>query len=424
MWYENVTPLILDDEALDQEQMYSDSCFRIYGGHWAAQSFTPAADKISKICIMVNRSEKSFSHDIAGFLRSNRGGIFSRIMSMLNRIKAYSGLGDITVSIRYDLYGSDLVSMSLSKDRVSKYPIWLEFDIPDTYVTSGSTYYIVVHAVGGDAEHFYSWMYKSSNVYKHGYGFISYDDGSNWNAQYNWDFTFRTYGIDEKDADGVVERWAILIGINNYPGGVPDLVYCREDAIAMKNLLIDHGWHSDHIKVLTDSRATVENIEFAIKQIDFQEDNDDIVLFQFSGHGSPSSIRVYDSSLGATKLDKDLDKLESQNMALIFCSCYSGGLIDYIGQSGRVILTVAARDETACPGALGNTPFIYFLLEAFEGRADTNHDNWVSAEEAYRYAAPKTTAYFEKIHRSVHPQIYDGYPTEGNNTAELPITKV
>ena len=423
--------LLGDGEELDQEQWYSDSGFKIYGGHWAAQSFTPAADRVSKVCIMVNKTEKkSFSSEIIGCLK-RFGGLGEKINDMmLYRAKRASSLdlGDITVSIRKDLYGSDLVSISLSKDRIPKYGAWIEFDFPDIYVKSGATYYIVVHASGGDEKHYYRWRYKSSNVYSFGYGFTSYDDGGNWNTQYSWDFAFTTYGIDDRDADGVVERWAVLVGISDYAGTEHDLVYCREDAIDMKNLLTRHGWQEDHIRVLTDSQATIDNIGFAIKQIDFKEDNDDIVLLQFSAHGGPRSLAVYPLDIFyASDLDKDLDKLESKNMALIFQSCHSGGLRDYLGQSGRVILAAAAKDEKAWVGNLGNTVFTYFLLEAFDGRADTNHDGWVSAEEAFYYAGPKTTEHEEKepgYDPPQHPQIYDGYPTEENNTGELPITKV
>jgi len=420
--------LLGDGEELDQEQWYWDSGFKIYGSHWAAQSFTPAADRISKVCIMLNKTEKkSFYSEIIRCLK-RFGGLREKINDMmLYMAKRASSLdlGDITVSIRKSLYGSDLVSISLSKDRIPKYGAWIEFDFPDTYVKSGATYYIVVHADGGDEKHYYRWMYKSSDVYGFGKGFISYDDGGSWNTQYSWDFAFTTYGIDDRDADGTVERWAILIGISNYKGTEHDLLYCREDAISMKNLLIRHGWRSDHIKLLTDSQATIERIEFAIKQIDFKEDNDDIVLLQFSGHGGESIIAVYPWDVfHASDLDKDLDKLESKNMALIFQSCGSGGLQDYLGQSGRVILAAAAKGESAWVGNLGNCVFIYFLLEAFDGQADTNHDGWVSAEEAFNYAAPKTTEYLERYGKSLHPQIYDGYPTEENNTGELPITKI
>ena len=63
---------------------------------------------------------------------------------------------------------------------------------------------------------------------------------------------------------------------------------------------------------------------------------------------------------------------------------------------------------------LQNGIFHYFLLEAFDGAGDSNHDGWVSAEEAFEYASPKTTEY--KLNQ--HPQIYDGCP------GEVPITQI
>lgn len=70
--------------------------------------------------------------------------------------------------------------------------------------------------------------------------------------------------------------------------------------------------------------------------------------------------------------------------------------------------------------AIRNGVFTYFLVEGFDGPADSNHDGWVSAEEAFNYAqywVPK----WAKEHgwpEDQHPQIYDGCP------GEVPITKV
>ncbi|HEX08531.1 MAG TPA: hypothetical protein ENG38_01815, partial [Thermoplasmatales archaeon] len=170
--YPSVT--LLGDEEPDQEQGYGDSGFRIYGSHWAAQSFTPAADKISKVCVMLNKTEKkSFYSEMVRCLKGF-GGLREKINDMMlymarrvlgGESASSLDLGDITVSIRKDLYGSDLVSMSLSKDKVSKYAAWVEFDFPDISVTSGSTYYIVVHTSGGDEKHYYNWRYIDYNRY-------------------------------------------------------------------------------------------------------------------------------------------------------------------------------------------------------------------------------------------------------------------
>ncbi|OYT61298.1 hypothetical protein B6U81_03260, partial [Thermoplasmatales archaeon ex4484_30] len=81
----------------------------------------------------------------------------------------------------------------------------------------------------------------------------------------------------------------------------------------------------------------------------------------------------------------------------------------YLAQSGRVILMSAKSDESCWQSyRLKNGIFTYFLVEAFDGPGDSNHDGWVSAEEAFEYASPKTTEYKP----NQHPQIYDGCPGE------------
>jgi uncharacterized caspase-like protein len=72
-----------------------------------------------------------------------------------------------------------------------------------------------------------------------------------------------------------------------------------------------------------------------------------------------------------------------------------------------VILAACKKNESSwSDNELDNGIFSYYLLEGLEGPADTNPDNWVSAEEAFYYAEPRTT-----LRRpDQHPQIYDGVP--------------
>ena len=74
-----------------------------------------------------------------------------------------------------------------------------------------------------------------------------------------------------------------------------------------------------------------------------------------------------------------------------------------------------SNEHSYASDGLRNSIFVYFMLEGLIGAADSNHDDWVSAEEAFDYAAPKTT---ERAVKPQHPQIYDGCP------GEVPITKV
>ena len=420
------TVTLLDE--LDQSQTSSNKNYKIYGGFWAAQSFKPSKEKITRVYILVNRTEKkSFSlPSMVGNKKhvgvTSLGGLKSLKNKGVSSQKKHvtSDLGEITVSIRASLSGSDLTSKSLSPDEVPKNTNagWVEFDLPDYTVSSGHTYYIVVHADGGDEKHYYNWRYIDYNRYSDGNAYVSNDGGSSWDVQ-SWDFAFKTYGgLVGEEPDGNVERWAVIVGISDYEGSENDVPYCDSDALDMKNVLISHGWKSDHIKILLNSEATGSNIRSAIRWMDSKEDEDDIVLFFFSGHGFyGNSIAVYPWNLFyMSRLDENMDKLGSKNMVLIFNSCFSGGFQNYLAQPGRVILMSSKSNEYSYMSLqLKNGIFTYFLLEGFAGSADSNHDGWVSAEEAFDYAAPKTT---ERAIKPQHPQIYDGCP------GEVPITKV
>ena len=228
------------------------------------------------------------------------------------------------------------------------------------------------------------------------------------------------------------------------------------------NTLLSHGWQEDNIYRLLQDDATrsailTEPFEWLHGQ---GEDSDDVTLFFFSLHGDqttdvapldePDSLDEYmcpagyDPDDNATfLLDDDLaasfEDVQSHNLVAIFETCHSGGMLDGTSDlraSGRVILTSCATDETSFPVYLnGRWLFPYYLVQGLQGPADISQDGKVSAEEAFQYAEQPT------ILRSTivgfllflftptpllaqHPQIYDAWPSEANNTARLDILPV
>jgi len=99
------------------------------------------------------------------------------------------------------------------------------------------------------------------------------------------------------------EKYALLVGLNEYP---PDwncnLNGCVNDVEGLRSDLINiFGFHPDNIRVLTNSRATKNNIiDRLIWLID--HDNSELV-FQYSGHGSQVRDRNGD------ELDDELDEI-------------------------------------------------------------------------------------------------------------------
>jgi len=57
--------------------------------------------------------------------------------------------------------------------------------------------------------------------------------------------------------------------------------------------------------------------------------------------------------------------------------------------------------------------FSYYLIQGFTNpMVDKNHDEWISAQEAFDYAKPLTTRHMHKYNREQHPVMYDNYPGE------------
>ena len=142
-------------------------------------------------------------------------------------------------------------------------------------------------------------------------------------------------------------------------------------------------------------------------------------------------------------LDDDLaarfTTLKSNNIVLIFDTCHSGGMIDGssdLGCSGRVVLTSCDVNEASCMFfARLHWMFPYYLIQGLKGRADLNHDGFVSAEESLIYTkkpvALRSTIFnllfyiIEPIPGlTQHPQLYDGWPSLENNTDELKLLEL
>lgn len=234
--------------------------------------------------------------------------------------------------------------------------------------------------------------------------------------------------------------YAVLIGISDYGPlcGYGDLTYCHKDALDMRDMLVeDYGWKSSQIRVLLNESATEANI---IEGIEWLEENcmkpKSTAIFYFSGHGDfwPDHMAVpnddevldraiipYDGNTGTMEhemFDDDLQlyfsDFDKGKLVLILDSCYSGGMIDEMGEEGTLILASASPHEMCWEGGdhgkaqMDNGVFTYCLLEALDGAGDSNEDGVVSLEEAGAYAAIHVRDYT----RQVHPMVYDGIDGE------------
>ena len=95
-------------------------------------------------------------------------------------------------------------------------------------------------------------------------------------------------------------RKALIVGIDNYHNN--ELECCVNDALSIQALLDDHadGHSNFDVKVLTDDEATKHSLEEEINEL-FNDDDVEIGLFYFSGHGYKDDTGAYLSTFDFTK---------------------------------------------------------------------------------------------------------------------------
>ena len=219
-------------------------------------------------------------------------------------------------------------------------------------------------------------------------------------------------------------KWAVIIGIADYQGRGSDLWHPDEDAKEMYTELVrQQGYPKNNIKLLTNRGASAQAIVNAINWLVAKEKPGDEVVFFYSGHG----YRVPDADGWDSDIESDgydemivtydfyglpdgwftqkFAMIESTKFALMFGSCYSGGMFDDdddLQGTGRVIASACKADQYGWDYLLlGNTLWGYYFVD--EGLLDNNAN---SVETAHAYAYPYVVA----EPPDSEPQLYDNYP--------------
>jgi hypothetical protein len=222
---------------------------------------------------------------------------------------------------------------------------------------------------------------------------------------------------DGGDEDPSVDKWAVVIGIADYKGRTNDLEYTDDDAQDMYNHLLAQGYPQGNIKLLLNRRAKGDAIYAAIDWMAQQEGPDSECVFFYSGHGS-----YYDGYPDGDNEDRDetiieynlrhiLDtflmdafaSFESQKIAFIFDSCYSGGMDDLAGP-GRVVSMACGENELSWEGAdwMQNGVFTYYFMQEL--------NNYGTVEDAHTYATgPAHDFVLSEYGYNMNPWMSDNY---------------
>ena len=125
-------------------------------------------------------------------------------------------------------------------------------------------------------------------------------------------FCFLSFGLTQNIGDGDIydNSWALIIGINDYEN-VPDLHYAVEDALAIKNMLINEfNFSRNNVRVLIDKEATQSNINKEMSKLLKSAGVNDRVVFYFAGHGETETLGLEEVATGFLRpSDSDVENL-------------------------------------------------------------------------------------------------------------------
>jgi hypothetical protein len=175
----------------------------------------------------------------------------------------------------------------------------------------------------------------------------AYDGAGNFDAATQVGVT-----VDQSAAPLVdTVRYAVIAGVSDYKA-ISDLSYCDEDATDWYNYLISIGYLDENIVVLGDGHpsdfpkydgiATEANTKAALQNMIAMADEDDIISYITSGHGSGSGsgdfyVCSWDCGSGESGEDGDFNDYEiaailetsvAAQIHVFIDHCYSGGLLD------------------------------------------------------------------------------------------------
>jgi hypothetical protein len=249
--------------------------------------------------------------------------------------------------------------------------------------------------------------------------------------------------IRAEDSDGLytermltvhcIERrknvWAVVIGINNYPG-VRHLEYAINDAKAFYGYLINQNQiPAENATLLLDAEASLTRIKSALgTQLKEKAGAEDMVIIFFAGHGATEKDAMnpdgdglekyllpydvdpkdlYATALPMAEVSRIFGRIRSERLVFIADSCYSGAsggrtigmsgirarisedFLDRISSGkGRVILTASGANEVSAEKCeFQHGVFTHHLLEGLKGKADADKDGIITVDEAYAYVS-------------------------------------
>lgn len=218
--------------------------------------------------------------------------------------------------------------------------------------------------------------------------------------------SFAPPAVTNNGSGGIKDKWALVIGISDFKDPTINLKYAAKDAIDFKNYLVtEEHFKPDHVKLLTNNKATRQNISEMLTTgwLGRLANPGDLVVIYISSHGSQSKQEVGMNFLVAYDTNKNSllttgipmqwltkmiqESVHSDRVVLIMDVCHSGSAIDSAGEkglvrqgfdvskvtmgSGQAVLCSSLADQISWESkSYPNSVFTRRLIEALRSKGD------------------------------------------------------
>lgn len=156
---------------------------------------------------------------------------------------------------------------------------------------------------------------------------------------------------------GPADRWAVLIGIQDYAGNTHPTYGGRGDVAAIRTTLLHSGWLSDHILTLIDRQANCRAIRDAMSWLAERSSPLTFSLFHFSGHACIVSrgpcaaghtyLWSYDNRfIPESTVGSALARVQGRAW-FDFAACEAGAFDAGLSSPGRLVTASSQASETS-----------------------------------------------------------------------------
>lgn len=233
--------------------------------------------------------------------------------------------------------------------------------------------------------------------------------------------------VQDKD----VKIWAVIIGAARYTH-MPVLRYTDDDAYQVFAFLKspEGGALPDNqVRLLIDEDATHDNIITAMRSTFLKADENDVIMFYFSGHGLEGAFLSidydgYNNKLEHTEITQLLKASRAKHKIVLADACHSGSILAAKNnmsealkryyeafeatQGGTALLMSSKGEEYSLEdGGLRSGIFSHFLVRGLKGEADSDGNEIITISELFKFIHKSVRRYTGNIQTPTLTGDYD-----------------